>query len=75
MQNNIVFNLDDIEAMQKHEIVMRKIARDLVEAGNHAKAADAVELADCFDVIRHTVLRMTQLLSKCPCCYEKPVMN
>lgn len=75
MQNNATFNLDDIDAMYAHAIRLHEKARLLVSEGKHAHAADCVEIAGCIDIIRQMVMRMTRLLSKCPCCYERPTMN
>lgn len=64
MQNNVTFNLDDVNAMSAHAIRLRDKARLLVDEGKHAHAADCVEIAACIDIIRQMVMRMSHLLSK-----------
>lgn len=74
-QNNVTFNLDDVESMHAHVQQLKEKAKRLVAEGKHAHAADCIEIAGCADVIRQMVMRMTYLLSKCPCCYETPTFN
>lgn len=75
MQDNITFNFDDVNAMQEHAERLRNKAKRLVEEGRHAQAADCIEIANCARVIQGLVMRMSHLLSKCPCCYEQITMN
>lgn len=75
MQNNVTFNLDDVDEMSAHALRFRHKARLLVAENNHAHAADCIEVASCIEIIRQMVMRMTYLLSKCPCCYEKQTIN
>ena len=75
MTANVTFNLDDVNAMQAQAESLRHKAKLLVEQGKHEEAADCIELAGCADNIRKMVIRMTQLLSKCPCCYKQPTIN
>jgi hypothetical protein len=73
--NKVTFNIDDVDEMRSQAASLREKAKRLVAVGNHAHAADCIEIANCADVIRNMVMHMTHLLSKCPCCYEKPTMN
>lgn len=75
MQDNITFNFDDVDALQLEAQKLRDKAKLLVADGKHAQAADCLEVANCANVIRGLVERMSYLLSKCPCCYPPVTMN
>lgn len=75
MQNNITFDFDDINALQEQAKILRDKATALAAKGEHARAADLIEVVNCASVVRSLVERMTYLLCKCPCCYEPVTMN